>query len=121
MMTTQMWIGGVAMMGPGGGGAQNAQQSPVFLIGWLGLMLFVFYFLMIRPQQRRDKERRAMIDSVKSGDRVVFAGGFIGMVTNVKDRTLVIRIADNVKVEVTRSSVAQVLAKDETPDAEARA
>jgi preprotein translocase subunit YajC len=120
-MTMQLWMGGVAMMGPGGGGTQSSPQSSLFMFGWLGLMLFVFYFLMIRPQQRRDKERRAMIESVKSGDRVVFAGGFIGMVTNVKDRTLVIRIADNVKVEVTRTSVAQVLAKDETPDAEARA
>jgi preprotein translocase subunit YajC len=119
-MTMQLWMGGVASMGLGGG-TQNSPQSSLFMFGWLGLMLFVFYFLMIRPQQRRDKERRAMIESVKSGDRVVFAGGFIGMVTNVKDRTLVIRIADNVKVEVTRSSVAQVLAKDETPDAEARA
>lgn len=103
----------------GGGAAAGQQQSPMFMIGWLGLMLFVFYFLMIRPQQRREKERRAMIENVKSGDRVAFAGGFLGVVTNVKDRTFIIRIADNVKVEVARSSVSQVLAKDDEPEVKA--
>lgn len=113
-------IGNVAMMAPGGSGGQG-EQSPVFMLGWLAMMLFVFYFLMIRPQQRREKDRRAMMDNLKSGDRVVFAGGFIGIVTNVKERTFIIRIADNVKVEVARSSVSQVLAKDEEPDSPARA
>ena len=110
----------VAMAAPGGAGGQS-EQSPVFMLGWLALMLFVFYFLMIRPQQRREKERRAMMANIKSGDRVVFAGGFIGIVTNVKDRTFIIRIAENVKVEVARSSVSQVLSKDEEPEAQARA
>jgi preprotein translocase subunit YajC len=98
------------------GGGNGQAQSPIFMIGWLVLMLFVFYFLMIRPQQRREKERRALIDNIKSGERVVFAGGLIGVVTNVKDKTFMIRIADNVKVEVARAAVTQVLGKDEDPD-----
>ncbi|MBP7275019.1 MAG: preprotein translocase subunit YajC [Kiritimatiellae bacterium] len=113
-------LNSVAMMAPGGSGGQS-EQSPVFMLGWLAMMLFVFYFLMIRPQQRREKERRAMMDGIKSGDRVAFAGGFIGIVTNVKERTLIIRIAENVKVEVARTSVSQVLAKDEDPDSATRA
>ena len=109
-----MTFDGIFLAQFGGGNSQT--QSPIFMIGWLVLMLFVFYFLMIRPQQRREKERRAQIDNIKSGERVVFAGGLIGVVTNVKDKTFMIRIADTVKVEVARAAVTQVLAKDEDPD-----
>lgn len=93
----------------------SAQNSPIFMMGWFVLMIAVFYFLLIRPQQRREKERRALLEAVKSGDRVVFAGGLIGLVTNVKDKILTIKIADNVKVEATRYSVAQVLDKGDQP------
>jgi preprotein translocase subunit YajC len=110
----------LAMAAPQGGGAGGQQQSPAFMIGWLVLMVGIFYFMMIRPQQRREKERRALLDAVKSGDRVIFSGGMLGMVTNVKDKILVIKIAENVKVEVVRSAVAQVLGKDEEPAAEAK-
>jgi len=106
----------VAMMAPpGGGGAQGGQQSPLFMFVWLALMLGLFYVLLIRPQQRREKERRKMIEAVKSGDRVVFAGGFLGVVANMKDKTFVVKIADNVKVEVARSAISQVLGKGEDP------
>jgi preprotein translocase subunit YajC len=93
------------------------QQSPVFMIGWLGLMFVIFYFMLIRPQQRREKERRAMIEQIKSGDRVLFSGGIIGIVTNVKDKTFIIKIADGVKVEVLRAAVSRVLDKGEIPEA----
>ena len=108
----------VLALGAPAGGAEGGQQSPMFMVGWLVLMLFMFYFLMIRPQQRREKERRAMIDNVKSGDRVVFAGGLLGVVTNVKDKMFVVKIADNVKIEVARSAISQVLAKDDVPETE---
>ena len=107
----------VAMGGPGGAGAD--QQSPLMMPMMLVLMLVMFYFLLIRPQQRREKERHGMLDAVKSGDRVVFGGGFLGVVTNVKDKTLVVRIADNVKVEVVRGAVSQVLDKGEDPSEQA--
>ena len=107
----------LAMAAPGGG-AGGQSQSPAFMIGWLVLMVGIFYFMMIRPQQRREKERRALLAAVKSGDRVLFSGGMLGIVTNVKDKILVIKIADNVKVEVVRSAVTQVLGKDEEPAAE---
>lgn len=108
----------LAMAAPQGGGAGGQQQSPVFMIGWLVLMVGIFYFMMIRPQQRREKERRALLNAVKSGDRVIFSGGILGIVTNVKDKILVVKIADNVKVEVVRSAVTRVLGKDEEPAAE---
>lgn len=102
----------VAMAGPAGA---ETQQSPLMMPMMLVLMMGMFYFLIIRPQQRREKERRAMLDAVKSGDRVVFGGGFMGIVTNVKDKTCVVRIADNVKVEVVRGAISQILGKDDAP------
>ena len=100
------------------GGAGGGQSNPTFMIGWLVLMVGIFYFLMIRPQQRQAKERRALLDAVKTGDRVIFSGGILGIVTNVKDKILVVKIAENVKVEVVRSAISQVLGKDEEPAAE---
>ena len=99
-----------AMGNPGGA---EGQQSPAFMFGWLAMMVLIFYFILIRPQQRREKERRALLSAVKSGDRVLFGGGMVGVVTNVSDRTFTIKIADKVKVEVVRGSVTQVLPKGE--------
>lgn len=110
-----MMFWNVVAMAPAQG---QEQQSPVFMIGWLALMVLIFYFMLIRPQQRREKERRAMIEQIQSGDRVLFSGGIIGMVTNVKEKTFVIKIADGVKVEVLRAAVSRVLEKGEIPDDE---
>ena len=81
----------------------------------LVFMIAIFYFLMIRPQQRREKERKAMIASVKSGARVLLSSGILGEVCSVKDKTLLVRIADQTRVEVLKSAVSQVLEKDEIP------
>jgi len=102
----------LAMAAPQGGAGAN-QQSPVFMVVWLVLMMAVFYFILIRPQQRREKERRALIAAIKTGDRVVFCGGMIGTVSNVKDKVFTVKIADNVKIEVARYAIAQVLQKDD--------
>lgn len=77
------------------------------------LVFGILYFMMIRPQQRKEKERRAMIENLKSGTKVIFGGGFVGTVTNVKDSTFVIKVADNVKVEVLRGSVSRIIEKGE--------
>lgn len=106
----------LAMMAPpSGDGQAPAQQSGIFMFVWLGLMIVLFYFMLIRPQKRREKERQALLAAVKTGDRVLFAGGLLGTVANVKDKTLVVKIADGVKVEVLRGAVSQVLAKGEEP------
>lgn len=113
-----MGIGSVlALMGPSGEGAQK--QSPAFMIVWMGVMIAVFYFLMIRPQKRKEKERRDLLAAAKTGDRVVFGGGFLGVIANVKEKTFVIKVAENVKVEVARYAVAQILDKGEDLAAEA--
>ena len=101
-------------VGMGGFGGQGGQQSsPVMMIGWLVIMVGLFYFMMIRPQQRKEKERRALIAGIKSGERVVFGGGLIGTVANVKDTVLVIKVAENTKLDVLRASVTRVIKKDE--------
>lgn len=102
----------LAMASPGGA---QGEQSPFFMFGWLGLMVVMFYFMLIRPQQRKEKERRAMMEAIKTGDRVVFAGGMLGLVSNVKDKTFTIKISDNVKVEVLRGAVTQVVEKGDAP------
>ena len=100
--------------------APAGQQSPVFMFGWLGLMLVVFYFVLIRPQQRKERERRTLIANIKTGDRIVFSGGILGVVANVKDKTFVVKVADNTKIEISRFAVSQVLDKGEAPVEEAK-
>ncbi len=104
---------GLMMLAMGGqpGGAEGGTpwNFPVMML----LIMGIFYFMMIRPQQRKEKERKAMIDNVKSGDRILFSGGMVGTVTNVKDKILVVRIADRVKVEILRGAVNRVLGEDE--------
>lgn len=101
----------IAMMGAPqgaqGGGGLGGMMVPMLII------FAIMYFMLIRPQQRREKERRQLVDNIKSGDKVLFSGGILGTVTNVKDTTFIIRIADNVKVEVARGGVTRVLDKGE--------
>jgi preprotein translocase subunit YajC len=101
----------LAMMSAPGGG--QGGQSQGLMIGWLVIMVALFYFMLIRPQQRKEKERKNMVDNIKSGDRVVFGGGLLGTVTNVKEQMFTIKIADNTKIDVIRASVTKVLEKDE--------
>ena len=74
-------------------------------------MLLIFYFLMIRPQQKRQKEIQKMLTGVKKGDRVLTASGLYGTVSGVKDDVLVLTIADNVKVEMLKSAVTGVVSQ----------
>lgn len=93
--------------------AAGGQQSGIFMFVWIGLMILLFYFMLIRPQKRREKERKALMEALKSGDRVIFSGGILGVVTNVKEKTVVVRVADGCKVEILRGAVAQVVGRGE--------
>lgn len=105
----------IAMAAPSA--TEGGQQAPGggFTIGWLVFMVAIFYFVMIRPQKRREKERKAMIAAVKSGEQVLLTSGIIGEVANVKDKTLLVRIAEGTTVEVVKSAVSQIIEKGETP------
>jgi preprotein translocase subunit YajC len=73
----------------------------------------IFYFLAIRPQSQRQKQAEAMIKAIKTGDRVITSSGIHGMVSNVKDTTVIVKIADNVKIELEKSSVGTVVKRDD--------
>jgi preprotein translocase subunit YajC len=102
----------VAMAG-GGGQQPSGPLGALGMFVWMILIFAVFYFMMIRPQQRKEKERQEMLKNVKTGDRIMFGAGLLGLVSNVKDKTLTVKIADNVKIEIARGSVSRVLDKDE--------
>ena len=93
--------------GGAGAGAAFAQFIPLILI------FAIMYFLMIRPQQKRLKAHRTMVENVKKGDRVVTQGGILGKVVSVGEDELEVEIATGVKVRVIRSTVSQVLNKSE--------
>jgi len=75
----------------------------------LVLIFVVFYFLLIRPQQQRQKQADQMLKALKKGDRVVTTGGIIGTVIGIDDAKATLRIAEDTKVEFTKSSIVQVL------------
>jgi preprotein translocase subunit YajC len=77
----------------------------------LVLMFVVLYFVMIRPQMKRQKEHKSMIDALAKGDEVATAGGLLGKVTKLGDTTLSVEIATGVEVQLQRSAVVQVLPK----------
>ena len=98
-----------------------AQTAPAAAAGDVGsslmsmlplvLMFVVLYFVMIRPQMKRQKEHRAMIDAIAKGDEVATAGGIVGKVTRLSEAFLHIEIASGVEVQMQRSAVVQVLPK----------
>ncbi len=94
---------------PNGGGS----GSPMMTFVMLGAMVLIFWLFILRPQQKKQKERQRLLDSVKKGDKVVTIGGEYGTVIGVEEKTLLIQIADNVKVKYDRSAVSTILREGE--------
>lgn len=78
------------------------------------LIFVLFYFVLIRPQQKRQKQHEKLVSALKTGDKIVTNSGLHGIIANVKDRTVVIKVADNVKLEFDRSAVVSI-EKSEDP------
>jgi len=76
---------------------------------WLVVLFAIMYFLLIRPQQKEQKERAEMIRSLKPGDKIVTMGGLIGVITKVEDLSVKVRVAEKVEVDVLKTGVARVL------------
>jgi preprotein translocase subunit YajC len=89
-----------APTGPGGG------------IGFFVPFIFIFiimYFVMFRPQKKRQEQQQKLISALKTGDRVVTNGGIHGLISNVKETTVIVKVADNVKIEMEKSAITTVL------------
>ncbi len=91
----------------GGGGIMSSLTGMLPLV----LMFGVLYFVMIRPQMKRQKEQRAMIDALAKGDEVATTGGLLGRITKLGEGTIGVEIANGVEVQLQRSAVTQVLPK----------
>ena len=102
-----MFISSAFAQTAAGGDVQSSLMSMLPLV----LMFVVLYFVMIRPQMRKQKEVKAMIDALAKGDEVVTAGGLLGKVTKIGDNTLSVELAQGVEVQLQRGSVVQVLPK----------
>jgi len=82
--------------------------SPLTSFVPLIFIFVIFYFLLIRPQQKKQKEHQKLISSVQTGDEVVTNAGIHGVITNVKETTVMVRVADNVKLEFDRAAIATI-------------
>ena len=89
-------------------------MSTEALVSFLPIILLfvIFYFMLIRPQQQQQKKRKEMLSSLQKGDRVVSIGGIFGMIKELTEDTVVLRIADNVNIKMARTGIDRVL-KDE--------
>ncbi len=92
---------------PGGGDLQSSLMGMLPLV----LMFVVLYFVMIRPQMKKQKEHRAMIDALAKGDEVVTSGGVLGTVSKIGDNYVGLDVAQGVEIQIQRSAVVQVLPK----------
>lgn len=94
---------------------QAQAVNPVVQLLPLVFIFIIFYFLLIRPQKAKEKEHRRMLENVKKNDEIVTSGGIHGTVVNIKDKTLILRVDDNVKIEIEKNCVAYI---KKAPEAE---
>ncbi len=100
----------LAMAPPAGGGGEGSMISTLLMFA---LIIGIFYFMILRPQQKRQKEREKMLGAVKKGDKVITAGGLHGSIAGMDDKTVLIQVADNVKLKFDRSAVASIIREGE--------
>ena len=92
--------------------APSAAPSAASSIGNFVPFIFIFvimYFVLLRPQMKRQKDQQRLVSALKTGDRVVTNGGIHGLISNVKDTTVIVKVADNVKIEIEKTAVTTVL------------
>ena len=106
-MTELYWISLLAQAkGPGGGSAvPGCAGGGLQQFALMGLMFVVFYFLLIRPQQKKAKEHREMLGNLKRGDRIITNGGMLGKVSGITDKYVTLELAENIRVRMLRSHI----------------
>ncbi len=103
----------------GATGTAGAMPVWTYLI-MFGLIIVVFYFLMIRPQNKKQKETKKMLESLRKGDRISTIGGMRGTVVSVKEDVVLLKVDDNTKIEFSKSAIAQVLERKDEPEETAK-
>ena len=103
-------------MGSGGTGGAGGGGFGAFLP--LILMFAIFYFLLIRPQQKKTKQHKEMLAAVRKGDRIVSAGGLHGVITGIAEDVVTMEIAPKIRVKISRGSIAGILRRDEVAQQE---
>lgn len=104
-------IGLAFAMGTPPGGAAGGGQSAITSLIPLVIMFGIFYFLLIRPQQKKAKEHKALLESLKKGDQVITAGGMHGKVSAVEDTVVTIEVANGVNIKFNKAHVAAIIDK----------
>ena len=90
---------------PAGGGQGGSQYMSILM---LVAIVAIFYFLMIRPQQKRAKEHKSFIENLKKGDKIITSGGLYGTITGISDDSITIEIAEKVRVKIDKNTVATI-------------
>ncbi|MDR3174310.1 MAG: preprotein translocase subunit YajC [Treponema sp.] len=104
------------LMGAPDGGSGASGSAGFLSFAPFIAIIAIFYFLIIRPQNKKQKETQRMIDALKKGDRVVTIGGIHGIIQTVRDHSVILKVDDNVKLEFNRSAISSVEAREEKSD-----
>jgi preprotein translocase subunit YajC len=91
----------------------NPTMGIIMQIAPIVLLLVVFYFILIRPQSKKQKETEKMLSSIKKGDKVVTIGGLYGTVTSVREKTVVLKVDENTKMEFLRSAISSIESRED--------
>ncbi len=99
----------ILLAAAGGSGQNGGQGNPIGVLLPFILIFAIMYFLIFRPQAKKQKEHRQMLEKLEKGDQIVTAGGIYGTIVSIKDKegTIVVKVADNVKIEFGKSAVAK--------------
>ncbi|MFC2821598.1 MAG: preprotein translocase subunit YajC [Sphaerochaeta sp.] len=100
------------------GDTASSGGSMVTTLVTFGAIILIFYFLIIRPQRKRDKEAKNMLAAIKKGDKIVTIGGIRGTVALVKDSTVIVKVDDNTRIEFSKNAISSVINKKESAPAE---
>jgi preprotein translocase subunit YajC len=94
----------------GGSGAGGGSMVSTFVM--FGAIFLIFYFMIIRPQQKRAKEREKLLSSIEKGDKVITSGGVHGTVAGVEEKTILLQVTENVKLKIERSAITTIVNRD---------
>jgi len=104
----EMYMSFIPFLQAGGAASASTSGSLLGTVFPFLLIIVIFYFFLIRPQNKKQKETQKMLDALKKGDKVITIGGIHGTVTSVKDKTVIVKVDDDCKLEFNRSAIASV-------------